>query len=400
MTYKKYLQPEDLIPALPPQLNKDGSYLQTNGNNVLDWDNPNLSFAADDEVVHNFGDETGLAGAKTWTGIHTFTNTTASTSPSTGTIVLSGNDAGIGIEGSFNSGLDSKFNGVQVGMDIGGVNMPSTNTPTSPISGTTVFNSTFSGTPHFKKSTGQFAALQRNMGHTNYACWEPVANSTTVYWLGPLAFTYTGGNLSTATVSAVNTRTRQPRVRQQGALGTNRLVGQYATVPIWTIGTGAGLGGFYYSVKFMVGDNTVVTNSRMFVGLSSSTKAPTNVEPSTLTNCIGIGKGAADTNLMIIYGGSEAQTPIDLGTNFNINNNTEAYLFELYSDPHETNSVHYRVSRVGTSFVVEGLLTAANSGVQLPSDSTLLCHRVFRATTTTTGQVAYEIGHIYLDMLN
>lgn len=400
MTYKKYLQPEDLTPALPPQLNKNGSYLQTNGNNALDWDNPNLSFAGDDEVVHNFGDETGLAGNKTWTGIHTFTNTTASTSPSTGTIVLSGNDAGIGIDGSFNSGLDSKFNDVTAGMTIGGINMPTTNTPATPVSGTTIFNSSFSGIPHFRKSTGQFASLQRNLGHTNFACWEPSANSNTVYFLGPMTLTYTGGNLSAVTVATTNARTRQPRVRQQGASGTNKLVGQHSTIPIWTIGTGTGLGGFYYSLKFMVGDNTVVTNSRMFFGLSSSIVAPTNVEPNTLTNIIGIGKRASDTNLNIFYGGSSSQTPIDLGSNFNINNNTEAYLFELYSDPYETNTVHYRVSRIGTTFIAEGTLTASSSGVQLPSDATLLCHRGFRTTTATTGQVAYEIGHIYLDMLN
>lgn len=55
------------------------------------------SRASDLAVVHNSGNETGLAGNKTWTGIHSFSNSTASTSTTTGAVVVTG---GIGVGGT------------------------------------------------------------------------------------------------------------------------------------------------------------------------------------------------------------------------------------------------------------------------------------------------------------
>jgi len=59
------------------------------------------SRAADSAVVHNTGNETGLAGNKTWTGIATFSNSTASTTTTSGALVVTG---GVGIGGGLNVG--------------------------------------------------------------------------------------------------------------------------------------------------------------------------------------------------------------------------------------------------------------------------------------------------------
>lgn len=55
------------------------------------------SRAANTAVVHNTGNETGLAGNKTWTGVATFSNSTAATSTTTGAVVVTG---GLGVGGS------------------------------------------------------------------------------------------------------------------------------------------------------------------------------------------------------------------------------------------------------------------------------------------------------------
>ena len=50
------------------------------------------------------------------------------------------------------------------------------------------------------------------------------------------------------------------------------------------------------------------------MGLRNSASAPTDVNPSSQTNCIGIGWDASDTNIKLIYNdGSGTATKVDLG---------------------------------------------------------------------------------------
>ena len=71
--------------------------------------------------------------------------------------------------------------------------------------------------------------------------------------------------------------------------------GQYSTVAQFTTGDGAGLGGFFYSCRFAFTDAATVSGARAFVGMSSSTSTATNVEPSTLTNSIGVAQLSTDS---------------------------------------------------------------------------------------------------------
>jgi len=198
-------------------------------------------------------------------------------------------------------------------------------------------------------------------------------------------------------MATTNARTRQIRFRQQVGAGTNRIVSHACTIPTYTLGTGSGLGGLSYACKFAIADTTIVSRSRFFVGLSSSTLTPANVEPGTLTNSFGVGHGASDTNLKLFYGGSTPQSPIDLGPNFP-KSNTEVYLLELFSHPYKM-ELNYRITRIGTPYQVTGTLPYNNTGLNLPNADTLLNHRIYRATTTVSGRVAFEIGHIFMNQI-
>lgn len=156
-----------------------------------------------------------------------------------------------------------------------------------------------------------------------------------------------------------------------------------------TIGDGAGLGGFKRVIRFACTDAATVSGARQFVGLRNSIAAPTNVEPNTLTNVIGIGNGASDTNMQIFYGGSAAQTPIDLGVNFPANSlSTHLYELVLFAPPTSNNTVYYQVTRLDTGTVQSGTLTGT-AGVALPSSSTYLSHmwswRCNNATSLAVG---------------
>ena len=153
--------------------------------------------------------------------------------------------------------------------------------------------------------------------------------------------------------------------------------------------------GFYLSSKFGIADT--VASPRTFVGMSSNVSAPTNVEPSTLTNSIGVGQGAANTNLFVYYGGSAAQTPIDLGASFPTGtSNTDWYELILFAPPSSNNTVYYQVTRLNTGNVASGTLTGT-AGTALPANTTSLAYRAWRSNNATASAVSIAQGNVYIE---
>ena len=131
---------------------------------------------------------------------------------------------------------------------------------------------------------------------------------------------------------------------------------------------------------FNVSDAAILAAGRTFVGLSSQTTAIVDSEPSTFINSFGVGAGSADTNLKIFYGGSAAQTPIDLGANFpSDTTNTDLYRVCLFSSPSENGVVYYEVLRMNTGDVAAGTLGPGTPGTTLPASTTLLTFHGFRS---------------------
>jgi hypothetical protein len=165
-----------------------------------------------------------------------------------------------------------------------------------------------------------------------------------------------------------------------------------------TLGDGAGFGGFHKIVRFACSDAATVAGARQFVGISASTAAPTNVEPSSLTNVIGVGNRSADTNLHLFYGGSSAQPPINLGANFPANTlSADVYDLTLFSPPNQNGVCHWEVQRLNTVDRVSGTINGSG-GVILPSPTTLLSYFWgFRTNNTTALAVALDLVSDYIE---
>ena len=134
----------------------------------------------------------------------------------------------------------------------------------------------------------------------------------------------------------------------------------------------------------------------MFMGMGVGTLVPTNIEPSTLVNVIGIGCGAADTTLSLYYGGSAAQTPIALGANFPANTmNVDMYELALFAAPNST-TVQYEVTRLNTGHVVKGTLSGA-AGTVLPAATTLLGPWGYRTNNATALACAIDVASAYIE---
>ncbi len=311
------------------------------------------------------------------------------------------NDGGI-----FGGEADFAWDKVNNSLDLGGVDtgitmMGVTNEPVSPASGQLEFYSkAVSGRmmPKWIGPSGLDSIVQPMVAFNKVGWWNPPGNATTVP--GVMGFTAPTvvGTTTTRAVATTNLFTRTRRLGYVSSTTAGSLASARVTAAQYSVGDGAGLGGFFYVTRFGVSDASVLTSARQFVGLCNSTSAPTNVEPSTLTNCIGVGKNAADTNLRIFYGGSSAQTPIDLGVNFPINTrNTDMYELILFAPTNVNNQVHYRVTRLNTGDIASGTLTAGTPGTQLPASSTLLSHRVWRSNNASAVAVGIDVASIYIE---
>lgn len=156
-------------------------------------------------------------------------------------------------------------------------------------------------------------------------------------------------------------------------------------------------GGFTQISQFYCDDPATVDGARQFSGVIQTT-APTNVEPSTRPNCIGLGNGAADTNMSIYYGGSSAQTPIDLGANFPANTlTTDLYELAVFSFKELDTKAGYQVKRLNTGHVTRGILSAATAGVQLPAVTTgLMGYVATRTNNATALKVSFGFCRLFL----
>lgn len=253
--------------------------------------------------------------------------------------------------------------------------------------------------PAFKGASGLTATIQPLFATNKVGYWSPPGNASTVPGVvGFTAFTATG-TATARNVATTNLFTRMRRLGYVSAATAAAIAGARVGAAQITTGTtlnGIPVGGFFKVIRFGISDAAAVAGARMFVGIGSAS-APANVEPSTLTNSIGVGHGAANTNLFLYWGGSQAQPPIDLGPSFPTNTlNTDVYELALFCPPGSV-IVHYEVTRLNTGDRVTGTLTGT-AGTQLPSSTTLLSYsQNWRTNNATALAVGLDIFSDYIE---
>lgn len=230
---------------------------------------------------------------------------------------------------------------------------------------------------------------QSDLSRRLYFSMSAQANTTTATLLGG-----TNTTLGTSTARAVATTssfTRKKRLGYVSAATAGALCGVRSANGYITTGNAAGLGGFIFHAR--VGRQDANTATRTFYGVSGIA-APTNVQPSTLTNVIGVGHGSADTNLKLFYGGSAAQTPIDLGANFPVNTaNVDMYSITIIQPTSNNDKFLWEVVRLNTGHIASGVVTGT-AGTAIPANTTLLGHQLWRTNNATAVAVGIDIALI------
>jgi len=240
--------------------------------------------------------------------------------------------------------------------------------------------------------SGLDTVFQPNLGGNKVALWMPPGGATTVPGVFGMAALTATGTATTRAVATTNMLTRMTRLGYVSAATAGALSGAREAFAKYTIGAGAPLGGFFARYRFGVSDAATVAGARMFVGLSAATGAPTNVEPSTIINCVGVAQLSTSTNLHIVWGGASANTPIDLGSSFPVSpGSVDAYELALFA-PAVGGAIHYQVTRLNTGDTASGSLTTG-----LPLATTLLCHQLWRTNNATALAVGLDICGIYIE---
>jgi hypothetical protein len=255
-----------------------------------------------------------------------------------------------------------------------------------------------------RHSLGPDTFLGNARWHKRIMAWNPIGNATTAPTVEGIAAATVLGTATARNVANTNLLTRTRRLGYVSAATAGALCGHYFTVANFTVGNGSGVGGFFYSCRFAPSvDASAPTGVRAFVGVSSSVAAPTNVEPSTLTNCVGIAQlSTSSTQLYLVYGGTNAQTAVALDTNFPPNNSAGAgngamYELSIYSPPNSNGVLYVRLHRLGTNFIFTLTITPASPGNQTPQSTIFLAHRAWRCNNAQATAVGIDIAHVFIE---
>ena len=269
-----------------------------------------------------------------------------------------------------------------------------TSVPATPATGLKLWSRNLAGRRHLLVTdpAGESYPLQPHLARTRTGRWNPIGNANNLPLAEGIAAPTSTGTATVRTVATTNLFASLRRLGLVSAATAGSLAGlRLAAAQFWR-GNGAGLGGFTFYCRFGTSDAATVSGARMFVGLSASTGAPTNVEPNTINNSVGVGQIAASNNLQIITRDATTAATTDLGASFPASTlSVDVYDLLLFCAPNGS-TIGYRVERMNTGDVAEGTLST-----NLPVNTTLLGIQLWRTNNATALAVGLDLVHLQID---
>lgn len=203
---------------------------------------------------------------------------------------------------------------------------------------------------------------------------------------------WTGGTLTGRNWANTNFYTQSKRVGFVSAAGAGSVAYVRHEAQTWR-GNAAGLGGFHVVIRFAITDGGAVATARMFAGIGANAN-PTDVDPSTLTDIVGIGHNNGDTQLQLYAAGNVAQARTSLGANFPSSTlSTDVYELTLFSAPNGSR-IEYLVRRLNTGHTASGTITA---GANLITSNLSRAPQVWRSNGGTAAAVAFDLMSMYVE---
>ncbi len=276
------------------------------------------------------------------------------------------------------------------------IRIENSSTPSVSAGGFQFYAKNYAGTPtpFYRGGNGNENALQSSFAQKVIAMWQPAGNSTTITAFGAAALTATG-TATAANVAVTNAYTRSKGLEYLVTVAATTAVAGFrtGTAQYW-FGNATGQGGFKYTCRFSPATGVATTTSRLFVGMSASTGAPTDVEPSSLVNIFGVGYDAADANIQFLYNdASGTATKVDLGGSFVVptTDRNTTYELSLYVQPN-TSVVFYTLTDLGTT-----VSTTGSVNTNLPTTTTLLSALGYMSVGGTSSVIGIALKTLYIE---
>ncbi len=287
--------------------------------------------------------------------------------------------------------------------DVGEMGFPVVTTPATPAAGVvsllaTNLAPTFS-VPSFVGPDGVVHTIQSDLGEFNVMRFQPQPNSATPTGDNSLTVTATGTGTA-AGIATTNLYTMTRRIELLVTVAaTTAVAGLRGSANLVRIGRSAAApGGFLSRMIWGPATGVATATNRAFCGVIPST-APSDVEPSTFLNIVGMGWDAADANIQIMHNdGSGTATKINLGASFPVPtvDRTEVYELQLYSPNSLTQSVTYRVIRYNTTDKTVVAEATGTISTDMPAVTQLLCPRVHMSVGGTSSVIGVAVMGLYL----
>jgi hypothetical protein len=266
--------------------------------------------------------------------------------------------------------------------------------PTSATDTLTLYNSKIGGRNMIgmMDPTGLGNIIQTHVARNGVSWWSTTGNSTTIIATGNQALTATG-TATAANIATTNIQTRMKRLEYLvTTAATTAIAGFRGPALQWWMGNAANSGGFHFICRFGPATGVATTTSRMFVGMSNVTTAPTDIEPSTQTNFFGVGYDAADATFQFMQNAAVTTTKTSLtGFTVPIVDRTSMYELAMFCAPNST-TLTYTFTDLGTGTSISGTATA-----NLPAVNTLLAPRGWCSAGGTSSVIGIALSSLYIE---
>ena len=271
-----------------------------------------------------------------------------------------------------------------------------TTTPSIPSSGSKIF-SRYKGGRRMAAQIGPSGvdySFQPFLATNKIGWWSATGNGTTISALN-LTNTATG-TATTRNVATTNLFTSIRRVGFVSVTTAGSSAGTRHGAQQFWMGNAAGLGGFFYVVRFGLSSAATVATQRTFVGLYASTSVIGNVDPSTLLNMVGFGADAADTNLSFMHNdGSGVATKETLTGNIPARSlSADMFEIRIFCAPNGT-TIYYSIENLSNPSYCEGSVTT-----DIPTNTTFLSPQIWTNNGVTALAVGIDVVSQYIETDN
>lgn len=216
--------------------------------------------------------------------------------------------------------------------------------------------------------------------------WTAHGNNSSINAAGGPALTVTGTATNSATSNASVYDISGHLESLVTVASTSAVVGWHAPTLQQCLQTG-----FTFFCEWAPATGVATATNRAFCGIHNSTSAPTDVQPSSLTDLFGMGWDAVDANVQFMHNDASGTcTKVDLGSNFVVpdDDRTQVYQLRMYSLP-GSGVVNYTVTDVNTGNSASGSIST-----DLPALTTMVGPRVWMSVGGTNS----VIGIAFYDM--